>query len=311
MDADPAKAAAMRHVYEIAEAIRGADARYRSSEWFREQILKFADRYSALGVTISDSVVWWRARRPPRIERGKRYESLLEMLYPPGGNPDYGRAQTPGTKVVYASLNPLTALEEVGAQVGDLAQMVGIRPIEGREAAAHVVGEYASDWMSGANSYVGRDMKETIRTFMATSGIRYYQSLFIDSFMADLFRNPSSQYYKATACFAEQLYKHDHGVIYPSVRAWGSPNIAIPAADFDRNWEVVVCDVLEIQDMLGYGIFHSVRRHAASDFQPSGEIIWDGPNPRSMQRVAPNFLYEVSRRPGWRKPDARVVQPAA
>jgi len=195
--------------------------------------------YFPLALEITDKWTWFRARKCADAEG---YGNLHQMLYPPADLcTGYGRANLPGLPSLYASSTLVTALDETRPNAGDFVQAIVIGARPGVQYPCHVVGETERVTKSGHSSM---GLKTTEEHFITEyqRGItnKHLTDLFIDSFFAAWFRERVDEPldYKKTAIYSSLIHGLGSGLIYPSVMSAGAVNIAIPATDFDKYFEV-------------------------------------------------------------------------
>lgn len=287
-------------LFAMAESIRGANLRARTVDSIREQLLALLSGYELNGIGRSSHQVWYRARR---CEGGTEFSSLSDMIYPPSGSPDFGRAQLPGSSVLYASWNPFTALDEIGAQAGDMIQIIALRPIAGVDVPCHVVGEYQNFNNSGRSLLRSEKIEQYMSHLQSTDIKRFISSVFVDSVVAELFRYPVKRAfeYKFTAVYSELLLRAKGGLIYPSVETSGGMNLAVSAATFDSEFEVLSTEVLKIERSYGYGLYVCSLLRQSCDFETNGCINWGSMQHREFIRTPQAGLQEAQHIPGWRK----------
>lgn len=290
----------LNQLSKMAESLRGANLRSRSVDSIKVELSEFLRGYRLLGIGRSSHQMWYRARL---CETSKGYSSLHEMIYPSSGSPDFGRAQLPGSSVLYASWNVPTALDEVGAQPGDHVQLISLRPIANIDVPCHVVGEYQRFFSSGRSWIYSEILANEVAQMQATNFNEFMRCVFIDSVISELFRYQVKRpfEYKITAAYSELLHLAQGGTIYPSVESFGAINIAIPAKVFDLKFEVVNTEVYKIEEAFGYGLYSLSPLRLSCDFQTSGDINWESKMRRDFQWNPQEGLRERQPSPGWRK----------
>lgn len=290
----------------MADALRGADLRTKSVESIKTALSEFLSGYSPIAIGRSSHQIWFRARL---CSGPSGYSSLHEMIYPPSGCPDFGRAQLPGSSVLYASWNAPTALDEVGAQSGSHVQIIRLRPIEGVDIPCHVVGEYQKFHQSGGSLVNSEKLIGSLAQIQDANPTDFVRSVFIDSFISELFRYPAKRSfeYKITAAYSELLHLGAGGLIYPSVESLGAMNLAVPARVFDTKFEVVDTKVWTVEEAFGYGIYSLSPLRSSCDFDESGVIRWDSKMRRDFSWTPQTGIRERKHIAGWRKsnPDKR------
>jgi hypothetical protein len=203
----------------------------------------------------------------------------------------------------------LTALDEIGAQAGDIVQLIALRPIAGVDVPCHVVGEYQSFYSSGRSLLRSGVIERHLGAELAKDADAFARSVFIDSVLAECFCHPAKRAfeYKLTAVYSELLHRGGGGLIYPSVATSGGMNLAIPATTFDSQFEVVFTQVLKVESAFGYGLYTMTPLRYSCDFKSAGEINWESGSRRVFQWSPQGGLHETQDRPGWRKGAATMV----
>ena len=288
-------------VVSIAETLRGADFQNRSVNWVREQLTLLVANYKGLGIGRSSEQVWYRARKCGD-ESG--FSNLRQMIYPPADKVGFGRANLPGVPVLYASRNEMTALDEIGAEVGDHIQIIALRPVAGVDLPCHIVGEYQSINNSGGSLVNSRQIEQFVNKLQHDNPLRHMKALYVDSFLSEAFRKRVLRPfdYKITAVYADKFHKAEGGFMYPSVQTAGGMNIAVPAEDFDAKFEIILTKILKVDRCFGYGLYTSELPKVSCDFNADGTIVWNSSKQLSAQwnlqvglQVSQSFI-------GWRKP---------
>lgn len=237
------------------------------------ELRDFLQDYYTLGIPAEPIHVWHRARI---IGKSGVLSNLNQMIYPENGSPDYGRAQLPNSKVLYASWNQIVAFDEIGAKKGDLVQSIVFRLIPGKHVIDHAIGEYMSYYQRGRSSIGAKALENTIADLSIREPIQFQRFAYIDSVIASFFRKVviHSYEYKLSAIYSELMHKSGSTLIYPSVKNAMGRNIAIPATTFDENYEVLSTDVFEIAESFGYGFYQAKLLQSSCDFTASGDINW-------------------------------------
>ncbi len=256
-----------------AEALLGANLQARSEEWIRAQLAVMLKIYKPTAIGRNIDQTWYRARL---CETAAGFASLNQVLYRPAAQAGFGRANLPGHPVFYGSWNVPITMDEIGAQVGDYVQVVSCRIQQGHELPCLVVGEYQSMEFSGG-SLINSRLTESVFSRQRDSDIATFRTqVYLDSVLAQLFRREATRphEYKATAIFASIMHRTGAGLMYPSVRLPGGINIAVPAAEFDRLFEVISTSVKRITRCYGYGLYEVEGTRDSCDFDPEGVIRW-------------------------------------
>ena len=289
------------HVVSLAETLRGANLQNRSINWVREQLTLLVANYAGLGIGRSSEQVWHRARKCSD-EGG--FSNLQQMVYPPADKVGFGRANLPGVPVLYASWNGITALDEIGAEVGDHIQTIALRPVAGLDLPCHIVGEYQSINNSGGSLVNSRKLEQHVNQLVQGNPLRHMTTLYVDSFLAEAFRRRVARPYdyKITAVYADNFHKAEGGFMYPSVQTAGGVNIAIPAEVFDAKFEIISTQIVKIDRCFGYGLYTSKMLKSTCDFNADGTIIWNSSKKLPAQWNLQSGLRASEPFVGWRKP---------
>lgn len=289
------------HVVSAAETLRGADLQNRNVSWVREQLTLLAANYAGLGIGRSSEQVWHRARKCS--EEGG-FSNLQQMVYPPADKVGFGRANLPGVPVLYASWNVITALDEIGAEVGDHIQTIALRPVAGVDLPCHIVGEYQSINNSGGSLVNSRELEQHVNQLLQDNPLRHMTTFYVDSFLAEAFRRRVARPYdyKITAVYADNFHKAEGGFMYPSVQTAGGVNIAIPAEVFDAKFEIISTQIFKIDRCFGYGLYRSILLKSTCDFNVDGTVIWNSSKQLPAQWNLQTGLRTSEPFVGWRRP---------
>jgi RES domain len=283
------------------EALRGALLQARTIASLERQLEEF--RHCAgevYDIKRDYAQLWCRARL---CLNNEPFSDLSRLLYPPDGSPDFGRAQYRGSKVLYASWNDHTALEEIGTTVGDLVQIVHCRVRSPLQLTCQVVGELQFFHASGRSQIRAGPAAEFLHKERREKPYEFLASVLFDSVLAETFRKPvkRSYEYKVSAAYAEWYYQSGGGLIYPSVEHLGAMNLAVPANIFDTKFEVLSTSVFRVIDYVGYGIFNLRLERFSSGFHPDGTIDWSKTTPLPYLLNAFGGAVVDPTHVGWRK----------
>lgn len=290
----------MEQLFNLSELLRGTVQSGRSHSVIRERLREFLRNHDILGIGRSADQIWWRARR---CDDQKPYSSLNKMIYPPNGTPDFGRAHLPNVPTLYASWNLPTALSEIGAQPGDMVQVITLRPIEKAEIPCHIVGEFRCYHASGSSLVNSTKTTNHIQTLQHANQEKYLRSIFIDSVISELFRIQAKRpyEYKITATYADLILKAKGGIMFPSVENDYAINLAVPAAIFDSQFEVLFTEVYEIKETYGFGLYQLKTLHSSREFVENGDINWDSKGTLNYNWHPRSGLIANQPIEGWRK----------
>lgn len=210
------------------------------------------------------------------------YEKVTEVgIRDPLTVYDFGRCHSPGHPVLYASINLETVYSELGADVGARVQVATIRKKPNEQIRYTCIGNMDYVRRHGKGLLGGEEEVRVIRDYWKTlSELERRRHNFVDAFFADKFRQPArfSHEYKATSLFSKDIFSRDiDAFFYPSVGHLGGWNIAITPQAFDRGFEIVSCEVNEVIDTLGYGIFGSKPIFEHGSIQ-DGRFVWKTPS---------------------------------
>lgn len=291
---------ALDGLYEVAEVLRGFDLRVRSIDDVRNQLKKLMANYRPL------FLYKWVPRQPMfrfrlcKDEVG--YSSLHDMIYPQNGSPDFGRAQLPGSKVLYASLDMATALDEVGGQPGAVIQSISLQVVPDNDIRWHSVGDLRNWRLFGNSSFGDPRMDITLHELFQTDIGKFTENEFVDSTISYYFRRRSKRpyEYKISAAFSDVLLPSGGIIIYPSVENYGGKNIAIPAQTFDSQFEVMSSTIYRIERAYGQGLYYLSTLRCAENFDKHGGVEW-GPLIHEDAETTLRQLKERKLPSPWRK----------
>lgn len=278
-----------------AKRLERANLQERGHASLAEELWAFLSKYEPLGIPAEPQHIWHRARQ---VIGKEYYANLGEMLYPPQGSPDYGRAQLPGSRVLYAGWNLNTALDELGTNPGDIVQTIAIRVLPSRKVICLPIGEWQSFYNQGRSFLGAPALEREMAGRMTNDPMGYLCNAYMDSVVSSIFRRPvtRSYEYKLSAIFSERLHLAGGAIVYPSVKNANGRNIAISATGFDGNFEILYTNVLRIKRVHGHGFYDVEATRVASEFGPDGEIDWSSqkhcPTTWSVQggvAVAPDY----------------------
>lgn len=231
-----------------------------------------------------------------------RLMQIVNLKYPPNKErvKKYGRCNLPQQSILYASLQSMTALDEMKPQAGDLiTETVWIRksnksltyiPIFGNQPTnAPMINPTTGEIIPYLINPRTFEMNEWFKQDMSTypKNLRSL-SIKIVQFFADCFSkrvNPANHFnYLFSAYIADKfLNKIENAeidaVYYPSVAdKLNSENLAIKPSVFDNIYEPFgVAESVVIRDpSQGWGGYHMEKTTATTTFDfKTGEIVWD------------------------------------
>ena len=243
-----------------------------------DEILKLFRTLSGgpgVGISRSHHQLWWRARI---CKSRDGYSSIYEMLYPPTGSTDYGRASLKGSRTLYAGWNRRVALDEIHAKEGDVVQLITLRVKDPIQFPCAIIGELQAVWNSGRSLINSEKIEQAIRTGIDAQDPGMFYDLFVDSLISEIFRAPilDSTQYITSAVIANHLLCSGHGgIMYPSVRSAHSINLAVASEAFDSNFEVLGSEVMEIIANHGYGLYIPKLLKQTWELETDGTFKWD------------------------------------
>lgn len=288
-------------LFEKAQALRGAMLKARTKESVAAQLFDFLQGVDFIGLPQTYEQVWFRARK---CEDRERFDSLHELIYPAEGPRDFGRAQYPRSRVLYASWNLRTALEETGiVSAGDRVQVITTRLRSGVEMPCHVIGELQHLHYAGRSQLRPESEAQQLWNILSNEGDLFRSRIFIDAVMSEFFRAivKRAYDYKITAAFSEGVLSAKGGLMYPSVEGMGAMNLAVSAKVFDELFEVLDTTVFQILKYLGYGLYQAEPLCMSSNFRANGDIEWqEGKSVESSVGPYGNLRVDPDRI-GWRK----------
>ncbi len=202
----------------------------------------------------------FRARRLLKDETWFLREEDLGPLSPDKTTAS-GRCHRPKDPLCYCSAKPDIALSELNAELGD--QFIIAKYLFKQEINAIPVGEL-DRYQRTDETYLGSANESTTKPFDdILQGQNAIIARLIDAFLADEFIKPAttSSDYNITSAFSDIILNDSDysdkvdGLIYPSVVFRGGLNFAIKPNSLTNKMELIGADVIEITDVIGYGIF--------------------------------------------------------
>ncbi|MFC5514127.1 RES domain-containing protein [Massilia jejuensis] len=274
----------LRRLKQLASNILAMDMASTDARTALESMVHFSRGFLLHGAFQDHRNTWWRARKcsngsVPKNAPPVAFDNLSELLYIPTGNPRLGRCNLPGQKVLYAGSNMRTAWLEIGAQPGDVVQLVSFRQRFFGSMVTPVIGAYR-EFQDTGKVAMAPAAQEILRKERKTRQNHYKHCLFIDRFLSGLFAFKTDEKYMLTAALSDYYLKYRPGtaIVYPSVRNSSGRNIAMEGRTFDEQFEIIESIVIKIQprtnDNVGFD-YDLIRR--SDQFGPNGEILWDLP----------------------------------
>jgi len=282
---------------QLAALLRGTNLRSLTAEALRVELLKLLEGYQIQSIPYNYQQVWHRARV---VEKGDCYSSLDQLIYPASGNRTYGRANLPGSSVMYGSWNVPTAADEINAEVGDIVQTITFRTIPGAQVNCYSIGNYRSFYDRGFCLFKHPPMFAAIQQLSETQPDAFMVSVFIDLVLSEIFGRINAAGYdnKLSAVYCELLMK-DGGFVYPSVKNPAAMNIAISSSLFGSSFEVLTTEVARVEMVWGYGLYGIQVLRRCCDFDAVGNINWASTR-RRIVRWSERIGWQFDASPGWR-----------
>lgn len=128
-------------IAELAAMLRGVELRGMPPEKLDELLRAIISNYVLTTIDYDHQQICYRARR---CRSADGWPNINNCLNPPAGSEDFGRASLPREPVLYSSWNFTTALDEVGALVGDVVQIVGFNAVGGKTVCHAMVERYSA-----------------------------------------------------------------------------------------------------------------------------------------------------------------------
>ena len=283
----------------VAERLLGANLRTKSIGEISAALNELMSSHRRVNVELSDNMIWFRART---CQNSKPFDNLSEVLYHKVGSPDIGRANNKGARVLYASWNIATALDEIGANQGDIVQLALVRPRRGVPAKFLSVGDLKNFHHTGRPLNRLPQLTDDLKQLKSADLHTFLRAVLVDAILSELFRTPGNQLrdYRITSAFAHLAYSLGCGVIYPSVEVHNSLNFAIEAPAFNAACEVVETCYLEVTSVAGYGLFEYQVLNRTCAYGLDGEIDWSVRSLRKIPGSPEAGSYEDEYIPGWR-----------
>jgi hypothetical protein len=269
-------------VREIIERLRGGATSRLSYDQIRGRISVLARHGMYQTYKIPNDLPIQRAR----WIKDKKWFASEEDLGPPPPEAtiDYGRCHQPKRPVCYCSLNGDTALAEITGELGEhYAISTYIMP---KGTVIVPVGELDCVRRTG-QTYIGHGNPDAANPYLdALDKEDGIVPALIDAFLADEFSKPATTWtdYKITSAFADVLLNGElnprlpmDAIIYPSVRFREGKNFAILPEVHKSKMQLVVTEtkIIEITDVLGYGIFGHRTLATLRSTGTDRRLIWE------------------------------------
>ena len=262
---------------EFIEDLNGGGERRLWWDDIKERIDLMTEGHLFIQGTLPDDGTWYRGRQ---IFNDSYYSNTDKLtLRNKEDITNYGRCNKPGQSVLYASNNLETVYSELGLHVGDHIELITIKKKDDLEVSYISVGEIDHVRRHNTSQFGNKDIADSIRSYWDTLNFIDRLRLNVtDAFIADRFRQEANnQYkYKITSAYSDIVFAQGvDAFIYPSVGHLGGWNIAISEDAFNNKFEITKVELVEIYDVLGYGIFGTVTYGQSDEVDSTtGEISW-------------------------------------
>jgi hypothetical protein len=270
----------LNKVREIIERLRGSAKSQMSSNEIRAFVSELARRGTYQTYSLPADLSIHRARQ---INDKKWFASEVDLRAPPPEKViDYGRCHSPGRPLCYCSLYVDIALAEVKAKMGEYYVISTFMMSKG--SVLIPVGDLDFFRRTG-QTYIGHGTGESAKPYENLDHEDWVVSALIDAFLADEFIKPTDQAdYKITSVISDVLLNGDlnprtpiDAIIYPSVAFREGRNFAVlPGAHMSKIRLVEdETKIIEITDVLGYGIFDYRILATLKSVSSDGCLNWE------------------------------------
>jgi len=256
---------------ELSESLRGIQSRTRSPLAVANMLREFCFDYTLLGRYSLRADVWMRA---VKLSSDEKLTTLRRLIYRPTPPESLGRANLIHRTVLYGASTIPIAMDEIEARAGDRIGVVYFRPKTDRSFTTQVIGEYESIVNSSYSLVGANDNVDSVWNLIRTDYEHHRRSYFVDATLAELFRRGDKEHL-VTATYSDDLYRRSSGIVYPSVRLYGGLNIAISANSFDRHFEAISAEQLQMDNYYGKGLYQYTILSTSSVFDRDGGINWN------------------------------------
>lgn len=258
--------------------------------------------YEPLGGVVHPLNTWYRAR--PQSPGEPIRDHLSELLYRlrPAELP--GRVHVAGERVFYAGWNAATAFAEVNIPTPGSVWLTHVRPKNSVQMKASLVGAYESFFRSGRLHYPIIAIAKRIEQFFASErDHRVASTVYADSILANLLRNPDKSKYHLTRAIFRLLHASQDATmfLYPSVQVSSSMNMATTDDTFDECFEVLAVERFQVELNLGSGLLVPSSHHVCHDMSVEGHLNWFSQKYRSVAHSFESGRH-YSDEPGWTVP---------
>ena len=264
-----------------------ADLRTISIEELEEVLEPLLRAFGCFAIRIGEGRYLYRAMKHRKDEA--HFVNVCRIYPDPAFLNKLGRANREHEVVFYLSGDPVVALHEVRAAVGDNISVLSCRP---KNEAPLLIPIGINELMHKRGAKMGGDFPpppDRIRTLLNNepSHLRKYhliEEFLIKEFLKDVAEGQEHAY-KTTVAIAEFFFDFDvpgeiDGIGYPSIAAqWTHANVALLPEAFHRCYEPVTCQQITVEAMLpDLGLRHCHDRAAITDdIRADGTIHWKQP----------------------------------
>lgn len=269
-------------VLSIIEQLRGGAKSHLSYGQIRALMSEWAKRDVYQTYSIPEELSVHRARR---LENKKWFE-FADDLGPPTSEKalTYGRCHQPKHPLCYCSLYEDTALAEVNAELGE--HYVISTFTMPKDIVLIPVGELDYFRRTG-RTYIGHETPQSAKPYDEARGEEDWAvTALIDAFLADEFIKPATTQtdYKITSALSDVLLNGDlnpgtpiDALIYPSVAFREGMNFAVLPEPYKSKMKLVEAEtkIIEITDVLGYGIFDYRTLASLNSVSSEGRLEWE------------------------------------
>jgi hypothetical protein len=223
--------------------------------------------------------------RARRLENKKWFEFADDLGPPiPEKTITYGRCHKPKHPLCYCSLYESTALAEVNAEFGE--QYVISTFTMPKDIRLIPVGEL-DYYRRTRRTYIGNETKQSAEPHIEALGEEDgIVAALIDAFLADEFIKQATTQtdYKITSALSDVLLNGDlkpqkpiDALVYPSVAFREGMNFAILPEPYKSKMKLVEAEtkIIEITDVLGYGIFVFQLLASLKSVSSDGRLKWE------------------------------------
>ncbi len=260
----------LSELIEVAERVRGIEHRVRTDQEVSDLLAKLGDHQQTFGVQPGFELGWFRVCK---LFSDEKLTNLHRLIYPPHPPSTSGRANLNGQTVFYAASDRRVACDEIEVNQGDRIGVIMVRQRPEKMKPLVIVGEVEAIVNSGYSVLRVCQNEEAILKWYLSDPEDLAKAHFADSVMAQLFRRTDKQY-QATALFSDMVFRHGHGVIFPSVRTPWGVNIALLAVHFNTHYEVVLAEELIVTRYYGHSQYSYESLGASCTFGSDGAIDW-------------------------------------